>query len=315
MNGIIGRLKNAYETDGIKEVFRKAFWKSVYIKNGIRIKKDLREKQLEYGLCKPNTRQYQVIVSLTTFPKRFSYIEDCLKSLVVQNEKPDKIIVYLGSDSVGIELPAQMKLFEEYGVEFRYDEKEDLRSHKKYFYAMQEFPEAVVVTADDDIIYPSNWLTSLLQSYEKYPNCISARRVHLMLKGSEGHLREYNHWIDQCRKEPGPSNALIATGNAGILYPPHCLDERAFDVEKIKKYCFAADDIWLKCMALLKGTKYVWVPNNEVDLPEIKDCQSTGLNKLNVVQNMNDVYFAKMCQVYGIEVDAFFEKQGGKESV
>lgn len=307
MNSILRRLKNAFETGGIKEVVRKIYWKIIYDKNGVKIRENITSKELEYGLCKLGTRNYQVVVSLTTYPKRFPYIEMCLKSIVLQNSKPDRIIIYLGSDSVGVELPYQMKQFESYGVEFRYDEKENLRSHKKYFYVMQEFPDAVVVTADDDIIYPVDWLESLLRSYENYPDCISARRVHKVVRNKSGILKEYNHWRDQYRNALTPTHSIIATGNAGILYPPHAIDNRAFNVTNIKKYCFAADDIWLKCMALLKGTKYVWVPNDEVDLPEVSGGKETALSKDNVVENQNDRYLKLVMEQYNITDAMFFE--------
>lgn len=301
----MGRLNNAFQTGGLKEVMRKLYWKIAYLYNGEQIKKQVIRKNLEYGLCKKNTRKYMVVVSLTTYPKRFKDIELCLKSLILQNEKPDKIIVYLGSDSVGIKLPASMKKFENYGVEFKYDESDDLRSHKKYFYAMQEFPDAVVVTADDDIIYPCDWLKSLLNSYEKHPNCISARRVHRMLLDANGKLKPYNHWLDQYRKTLNPSHSLIATGNAGVLYPPCSIDKRAFEIDNIKKLCFGADDIWLKCMALLHGTKYIWVPNNIIDLPEIVGEKKNTLSKSNVIENKNDEYLKSVMEHYGIKDKMF----------
>lgn len=304
---IYGRLKNSFETGGLSEIIRKIFWKSVYLYNGEKIRKKVARQKLEYGLCKKNMRKYQVIVSLTTYPGRFNNIEMCLKSLVLQNEKPDKIIVYLGSDAVGIDLPESMKKFEKYGVEFKYDTTDNIRSHKKYYYAMQEFPEAVIVTADDDIIYPQDWLCSLLQSYEKYPNCISARRVHLMVRDECGKLKVYNHWIDQYRKEVNPSFSLIATGNAGVLYPPHCIDIQAFNIEKIRKLCLQADDIWLKCMAQLHGTRYVWVKNNEVDLPEVQGEKKTSLSEANVMENKNDLYLNCVMKNYRITDDLFFE--------
>lgn len=306
MDSIYRRLKNAYETGGINEVSRKLYWKIVYKRNAKKIRKNVSKAKEEFGLTKVANRSYFVVVSLTTYPKRFPYIDLCLKSLILQDDKPDRIIVYLGSDSVGVELPENMSKFKQYGVEFRYDENEDLRSHKKYFYAMKEYPEAVVVTADDDIIYPGNWLHSLLMSYEMHPDCVSARRVHLMTRKEDGKLKEYNHWIDQYRKKLEPSMELIATGNSGVLYPPHCISDQAFVIEDIKKYCYEADDIWLKCMALLRGTKCVWVANDEVDLPEVGGGDETALSRTNVVENRNDIFLRRLMKHYNITEDMFF---------
>jgi hypothetical protein len=249
-----------------------------------------------------------VVVSLTTYPKRFEDMELCLRSLTLQKEKPDRIIVYLGSDAKDVELPTEIKKYKELGIEFRIDENHNYRSHKKYYYAMQEFPDAVIVTADDDIIYPKNWLHSLLDSYRKYPNAISARRVHLMRLDDNGKLCPYNMFFDQYRKVKVPSFALIATGNAGILYPPHCLDQQVFDSKAFMECCFEGDDIWLKCMSLIKGTKVVWVPNWEVDLPEVEQAGKTALSNQNVWENKNDQYLKNMMDQYGIEPQDFFGK-------
>lgn len=309
MEDIIKRLKNSYDTGGVREISRKLLFKGIYKYHGRKIYKEVLNAKMEYGLCRKSERDYQVVVSLTTFPKRFLHIELCLKSLILQSEKPDRIIVYLGSDANDVELPKSMKQFERYGVEFQHDKKRNLRSHKKYFYAMQEFPDAVVVTADDDVVYPVDWLKSLLDSYKEYPDAVSARRVHLMRKTEQNILMNYNQWFDQYRKMWEPSHALLATGNSGVLYPPCCLDQRAFDEEAIVRLCFEADDIWLKCMAILHGTKVVWVVNNEVDLPEVGGFGKTEmLSNLNVFEGKNDLYLRQVMEKYHITTDMFFEQ-------
>ena len=301
------RLKNAYKSGGISEIVRKLAFHQLYKMNGKKILAAVEKKDFEFGLCKSTEREFEVVVSLTTYPQRFDHMELCLKSLISQEVKPDHIIVYLGSDAYNIELPNSMRQFEKYGIEFRYDPKRNLRSHKKYFYAMQDFPNAVVVTADDDIIYPSDWLESLLRSYRKFPDAISARRVHLMRRTEESLLLPYNHWKDQYRKCLIPSHSLFATGNAGILYPPDCLDGRVFDDRTFVKLCYEADDVWLKCMAFLKNSKVVWVPNNEVDLPEVENTLQTSLSQVNVGENKNDMYLKNVMEAYDIEAKDFFQ--------
>lgn len=307
MGDISKRLKNAYETGGLSEIGRKAFSLAYYHSKWERIIKENEQSPFEYGLNTIHKRKKKVIVSLTTYPARFEVISSCLKSLTLQSTKPDKIIVYLGSDSVGIELPKSMKRFEEYGIEFHIDKDKNLRSHKKYYYALQEFPDDIVVTADDDVIYPQDWLKSLLISYKKNPTAISARRVHLMRRSTEGSLLPYNHWYDQYRKLLTPSMALIGTGNSGILYPPHSLDKNVFDIEASQRLCFAADDIWLKCMATLKGTPYVWVKNNVVDLPDIKGTSQDTLSNTNVFESKNDILLRNVMREYHITTKMFFE--------
>lgn len=303
---ILGRLKNAYASGGLKEIARKAFFHYVYRINNYKTRFIVNHKSLEYGLNKKILRSEKVVVSLTSFPPRFSAIHLCLKSLLLQSVKPDKIIVYLGNDSSKDAFTKDMLELEKYGVEYRIDTERNLRSHKKYFYAMQEFPNDVIVTADDDVFYPSNWLSSLLKSYEKYPKAISARRVHRMKK--EGcALALYNHWEDQCRRLHKPSNELLATGCGGILYPPHCLKSFAFDEEKIKELCFEADDIWLKCMEVLSGYPVAWTKNWEVDQLGVELEQVEALSDQNVDFRKNDKYLQNVMTHYNISIDEFFK--------
>ena len=45
----------------------------------------------------------------------------------------------------------------------------DLRSHKKYFYAFQEFTEKVIVTVVDDALYPEELTKALWQYHFEHP--------------------------------------------------------------------------------------------------------------------------------------------------
>lgn len=302
---VFERLKNAYVSGGIKEIARKSFFHYIYCFNNHITKISVNCKEIQFGLNQTENRKNKVIVSLTSFPPRFAKIHLTLKSLLLQTEMPDRIIVYLGSDSSRIQFTKEMLDLEQYGVEYRIDTERNLKSHKKYFYAMQEFPNDVIVTADDDVCYPSNWLSSLLKSYRKFPEAVSARRVHLMKKnGNE--LAFYNHWEDQCRRVKLPSFSLIATGCSGILYPPHCFKPETFDEATFKELCFDADDIWLKCMEVLNDIPVVWVKNWEVDPLDVADSTKGALSSLNVDYRKNDAYLHNVMDHFKIPVEKFF---------
>lgn len=302
---IIQRIMNAYKTKGIIEIVRKTWFYFVYKIHNFFTYIDVKNRREDYGLNTAENRKEKVIVSLTSYPPRFKYIGLTLKSLTQQSYKPDKIIVYLGNDARETDLTEEMKSFISRGVEYRFDSTRNLRSHKKYFYAVQEFPDDVVVTADDDIVYPHNWLESLINSYKRYPNAVSARRVHKIRLDKNGNLLPYNHWIDQYRKLKTPSHALIATGNSGVLYPPHIFDERLFNEQNIKQYCFEADDIWLKCMEILCDIPVVWVPNNEVSLKDVDN--SITLSADNVGNGKNDLFLNQVIMLYNIKNEDFLK--------
>ena len=117
-----------------------------------------------------------VIVSLTTFPARIDYVHLAIMSLLNQTVKPERIILWLASEQFrDVKIPDTLKDLCRYGLEIRYCE-EDILAHKKYYYAMRTFPKHIIVTYDDDIIYPEDSLEKLLIMHRNHPNAIICNR-------------------------------------------------------------------------------------------------------------------------------------------
>ena len=240
-----------------------------------------------------------IVVSLTTYPARFGSVCHTLRTLLSQTLRPDRIIVYL--DCAEREITDEMRSFVPLGVEYRFG-VEDLRPHKKYFYAMQEFGDSIVVTADDDILYPPTMVEGLYRGYRNHPCCVVANRVHKILFDEDNTLLPYKKWVFECMTETEPRHDLFATGCGGVLYPPHLLPGETFNAEAIKELCLDADDIWLKFMELLAGVKVVWAANPRVHPPVVEGSQDVGLCKTNVEESMNDIQLANMIQRYGNDI-------------
>lgn len=251
-------------------------------------------------------RKTHIIVSLTSYPGRFAHIHTALKSMMLQTVKPDRIIVWL-DENVGRDmLTPRMRTLEQYGIEYR-AMTGDLKPHKKYIHAMREFPEDLIITVDDDLIYPKDVIETLLKTHKRYPKAVCARRVHKITKRPDGGIAPYHNWIGEYTKCGTPSHMLVATGVGGVLYPPHCLYEKALDEKLITELSLKADDIWLKFMELLNGTYVVWAPC-KIPMPDlIEKEQETSLKSENVAQNKNDIYFENVQNYFHVQADAFYE--------
>ncbi len=254
-------------------------------------------KKPVYGLYQGTPREKKIILSLATYNKRYDTIIPALKSMLFQSVKPDKIVVWLDDDIPENHISPEMEELKKYGVEYIYT-SDGLKPHKKYIYSMEKFPEDIVITVDDDLIYSGNLIKSLLAAYKKNPNCVCARRVHRIRFDDRGNLLPYNEWDYECNTEFLPSYELCATGGAGALYPPHILPKATFDMGNIRKYCLNADDIWLKVMELLGDVKVLWVKNNYMLPKVIKEAQATNLNSSNVLKNGNDIYINQLIKLY-----------------
>jgi len=238
----------------------------------------------------------RLVVSLTSYPGRIHSMAPVLDSLYNQDKKADEIILWLAKEEfpkLEASLPRYlMDLVAQKRLTIRWCD--NLKPHKKYFYALQQYPEDLIVTVDDDLLYSPNLLSSLYRSYLQYPNAVSAVRVHLMLVSEDGRILPYNSWIretDCCLHTP--SMQLFATGGAGTLYPPHLFCKGFFDKKAIAENCPLADDLWLKAMELISGVPVVAARRREA-LVYLPDTQTDALKLVNDEQQQNDVQFANI---------------------
>lgn len=300
--GFIRRIKKEVKLHGVLCTLKKSFLKIIYRVNSSMTKLTVKCRRIRYALNSKN-RDYNVVISMTSYPPRFNSIYYCLKSLCLQSVKPDKIIVYLGSDSSYDLLTSSMKSFEKYGIQFSF-KNENFKSHKKYYYAFSEFPNSLVVTVDDDVFYPRNWLKKLIRSHLKNPESICAWRVHKMVV-ENGKLQPYNSWFSEYRKCKEPSFSLFPTGVGGVLYPPRTFTKDVLDNDTFMSICENADDVWLKVLYTVNNKKVVWVPNNEVEMAETRSSQKVSLMQTNVIEERNDRFIRNVLEHFKVDDTIF----------
>lgn len=261
------------------------------------------KKNNHCGINKCSNREEKIIVSLTTFPERISEINCVLQSLLNQTFKPDTIILWL-ADSQFPDKNAIRERFKSFimrGMEIRYCE--DLRAHKKYYYTMKEYPDATIITVDDDLFYPEDLVEKLYKKHKEYPNAVVAMRAHKM-QFKNGKLLPYNQWSTGAKGTVGPDKYLFSTGAGGVLFPPYCFKEECFDIKTIKEICLLADDVWLNCMRIRNNRELVKVEEYYPEYCSLKCSQATGLAKDNVVNNMNDIQLKKVIKKFNIKFES-----------
>ena len=89
-----------------------------YKKTYNRVVEELERNRENFGLNEA-VREEEIIVSLTSFPARFSKLHLVIESMLCQTMKPDKIILYLDDDVVVDveELPDSLKQLREFGLQ------------------------------------------------------------------------------------------------------------------------------------------------------------------------------------------------------
>jgi hypothetical protein len=254
---------------------------------------------------KVKTSANKFIVSLTTFPKRIDKVWLVIESILRQEEKPDKIILWLYKEEFnGIEsLPKKLLKLRKRGLEIRFCD-ENLKPHKKYYYAIKEYPDSNLIIIDDDFIYPPNLLKNLINSHEKYPKaiiCSMSREIII----KEGVILPYIKWKRVGRNtKPLFRNSIL--GGGGTLFPPNSLNSKVLDLNEMEKLSFEADDLWLKIMSLKQNTKVVSL-EGEYKRPffKVNIRDNITLADSNLREGNNDIIFQKLINFYNIQLSRF----------
>jgi len=233
------------------------------------------------------TNRKKNIISLTSFPARINRIWIVIESLFRQTQKPDKIILWLSRDqfkSIDI-LPRKLIEQRDRGLEIKLVEG-DIKSHKKYFFCLKEYTDDILVTVDDDIIYPTFLLSKLLEYRRIYPQSIICNRA-LQITSEMGQVRPYTQWVSVRRKNE-PSFKIFFTSGGGTLFPPYALHKEVLNEEAIKEKSLLADDIWLNCMGRLNNTTVVKTDYYSICLP-LLFLKNRQLKQINLNQRGNDI--------------------------
>lgn len=250
-----------------------------------------------------------VIVSLTSFPARIDKVWITIETLLNQTHKPQKILLWLAEE----QFPDKEKVTEMFkgqckrGLDICYCD--DLRSHKKYYYTMLDNPNNIVITADDDMLYPEDFIEQLYNTHLKYPDCICCNWAHRIGLKTDGSFLKYSEWEHISNEEITPDLLIMAVGCEGVLYPPHSLSTQLFDKEKIFSLCLSADDIWLKMNSIVSTTKTVRTNKRSVLWFSVLSTQKIALHKVNCGENKNDEVLVNMQSIFREEILSLYRIQ------
>lgn len=245
-------------------------------------------------------RKQKIIVSLTTYPKRIGTIWLTIETLLRQSMKPDEIILWLANTQFpnGLaDLPENLLRLQKRGLTIRFCE--DLRSHKKYYHALLEYPHDLVVLADDDMFYPRDTIRKLMKMHRKWPKdvcCMTAQVIEPDLHTPPSFWR--NPRLDERALQH--SDRIQAFTGSGTLIPPDALHPDAFDRDRIRALCLHADDLWVTFMALRHGTR---ITTSEKWRPfpiSIYGTAEGSLYYINAEGNQNDVQWKNLLDNYDI---------------
>ena len=245
-------------------------------------------------------RTIPITVSLTSYEDRFEDLEIALYSIFRQTTRADRIVLWLSDKYNLLELPYSITKYIKNGLEIKF--VKDIGSYTKIIYALKEYGDTAIVTADDDIYYPKDWLENLYHSFLSSPDDIHVHRAHRVLF-NKNKMFPYEKWNKHISEETARYDNFL-TGVGGVLYPPNCFINEVLREDVFLKYCPNADDIWLWIMALMSNKKIRVVKNHSTTLTCTNIFRQIGFTKGKTLysQNQNggnDKQLENLIKLYG----------------
>jgi len=234
----------------------------------------------------PMTSPGGPVLSITTTAVRLPTVFYTLETIANGSLKPSSLVLWLDQGLIDKGLPASLVRQQSRGLEIR--GCRDVGPHTKFFpQVMSEpAPSLPLVTADDDQLYPRQWLQTLQQAYLADDTALHCFRAYVIALTTDGHLQPYKRW-PKCHSTE-PSLLHFATGVSGIIYPPAMqLALRARGLGFLS-CCPRADDIWLNAVALWEGFPVRQIEPVPVNFYEMPGSRAQGLARSNVDQGGND---------------------------
>lgn len=220
----------------------------------------LREKTLnsqELGVSSESYCSEEIIVSLTSYGQRVYDVYLAIESIMQGSIKPNRILLWLAEDEFEhAMLPKTLLLQEKRGLEIRFCK--DILSYKKLIPTLIHFPDASIITIDDDAIYEFDLVERLVHAHLKTPGAICSCRMHRIRLKEDGWPKSYNEWnqcIDSCESSP----LCFPTTGGGTLYPPGSFCQEVFNEDVFMSLCPYADDVWFYSMGLISHTPVIKV--------------------------------------------------------
>lgn len=241
-----------------------------------------------------NSDMLPVVVSLTSIPSRLHIIHLTIRSLLNQQQKPEKIVLWLHHE-LQDKLPESLQILVGALFEIRYVEL--YCSHRKLIHSLVAYPDKVIVTCDDDLMYDFTWLARLYRDHMRYPDQVIAHECRVIRFDKQGAPEPYHQWQTEKRVDIS-EQWLLPIGYGGVLYPPGSLFSDVQNRELFLQLTPRADDLWFKAMSYLAGTasRRSSCPG-EKPVPIIGS-QKNSLKKTNVQQDGNYQQWLALCKYY-----------------
>lgn len=244
-----------------------------------------------------------VVVTLTTTPARARYLAPTLRSLLDQDLKAERIVLALPRVSArdGTPYPAPAELGLPEGIEVL--PCKDIGPATKLLPALLAAPEAVLLVVDDDVVYPRDFIRTLLSAHQHMPGTVIGYRGVCLEDGVR--FGDLPHVFASAQAVPRAVDILFGTW--GYLVPPGALDAAVHDFSAAPAGVRNVDDVWISGHLARRGVKRCVIPASSFPietLAALRGALTGGINRSGENDALAIHFFA----------DAWGEGNGKKEA-
>lgn len=236
------------------------------------------------------------LFALTSFPARIKYVWATIVTLLRQTVPPSRVVLVLAIDEFpDRRLPRRLRALESSGLTIMWIER-TLRSYNKFIPVRTVYPNAQILTVDDDILYLPDVAERLLAASEKHPGTIIGHRGWLPRRSDGANLAPYRTWMRHHADPSSPNDQVFLTGVGGVLYPPiPAFDALATNSGLAVRLAPTADDVWFWASAKATNTAR-FCTGGRFGAPNGLEASSPSLSAENVFGRRNDSAIAAVVQ-------------------
>lgn len=203
----------------------------------------------------PQPRAERLVVSLTTIPARTRSLGPVLRGLLDQTLAADRIVLALPKTSLrGEAYPPAEALALPKGVEVL--ACQDQGPATKLLPVLHAEPQARIVVVDDDVIYPRDFLETLLDWHRRLPGAAIGYRGVALQTGNR--FADLDHVFATGIAAPARVDVLFGTW--GYLLPPGVLPQAVHDIDGAPPGLRWVDDVWVSGHLARAGVPRFVVP-------------------------------------------------------
>lgn len=251
------------------------------------------------------------IVSMTTIPSRKGRLKDLISIILTQSWNGFEKFCINIDDNLSNEdytFYESLKQIDD-RIEINICDHK-WRSCNKLLPTIAKYPDAVVITIDDDIDYPIDSLKTLVEAYEKNPDCIITHETNPIIV-QNGKFVGYSNNLDLKLDQKWFSKYLSNC----CLFPPHVFDNTdLFDYDKMMECTGGThDELWFWVNSTINGTyciglDYIYMFSG------LENVYSDGYKLSDINADLNKIkwYNQQIIRMYGDKINAIVGKEKTK---